>query len=99
VSFKAGKKGDSVAAVARRYRVSRAQVAEWNSVGTSARFAPGQQIIVMVSKPAAKSSRVASGKESKTAARSGASPVRAAAGSSMKATSQSTAKTRRRTER
>jgi hypothetical protein len=36
---------------------------------------------------------------SKTAARSGASPVRAAAGSSMKATSQSTAKTRRRTER
>jgi membrane-bound lytic murein transglycosylase D len=99
VSFKAGKKGDSVAAVARRYRVSRAQVAEWNSVGTSARFAPGQQIIVMVSKPAAKSSRVASGNKSKTAARSGASPVRSAAGSSVKATSQSTAKTRRRTER
>ena len=33
-SFKVGRKGDSVAAVAKRYKVSPAQVAEWNSVST-----------------------------------------------------------------
>jgi membrane-bound lytic murein transglycosylase D len=47
LTFKAGRKGDSVAAVARRYRVSKAQVAEWNSVAPSATFAPGQTIVVM----------------------------------------------------
>ena len=46
VSFKAGKKGDSVAAVARRHRVSADQVAQWNGVGTDARFRPGQTIVV-----------------------------------------------------
>ena len=51
VSFKAGKKGDSVAAVAKRHRVSAEQVAQWNSVGTDARFRPGQLIVVY--KPAA----------------------------------------------
>jgi membrane-bound lytic murein transglycosylase D len=51
VSFKAGKKGDSVVAVAKRHRVSAEQVAQWNSVGTDARFRPGQLIVVY--KPAA----------------------------------------------
>lgn len=48
VAFRAGKKGDSVAAVARRYRVSPSQVAVWNDVGTQARFKPGQTIVVML---------------------------------------------------
>ena len=48
VSFKAGRKGDSVAAVARRYRVSTAQVAQWNGVGPQARFKAGQSIVVEV---------------------------------------------------
>jgi len=48
VAFKAGAKGDSVAAVARRYRVAPAQVAEWNRVAAGARFARGQTIVVMV---------------------------------------------------
>jgi membrane-bound lytic murein transglycosylase D len=47
VSFKAGKGGDSVAAVARRHRVSAEQVAQWNDVGTDAHFKPGQSIVVM----------------------------------------------------
>ncbi len=47
ISFKVGRKGDSVAAVAKRYRVSAAQVAEWNSVSNGARFAPGQTVVVM----------------------------------------------------
>jgi membrane-bound lytic murein transglycosylase D len=48
VSFAAGKKGDSVAAVARRYRVSVTQVAAWNSTSSTARFKPGQRVVVMV---------------------------------------------------
>ena len=47
-SFKAGRKGDSVAAVARRYRVSTAQVAQWNGVSPQARFKAGQTIVVEV---------------------------------------------------
>jgi len=50
LSFKAGKKGDSVVAVAERHRVSAAQVAQWNGVDTDARFKPGQSIVVF--KPA-----------------------------------------------
>ena len=44
-SLKAGRK-DSVASVAKRYRVSPAQVAEWNDVSPTASFAPGQTIVV-----------------------------------------------------
>lgn len=52
VAFKAGKKGDSVAAVARRYRVSAAQVAQWNDVSPGASFKPGQTIVVYVAQKA-----------------------------------------------
>ena len=59
VSFKAGRKGDSVAAVARRYRVSAAQVAAWNGVEPHASFRPGQAVVVML---AAAPARHAAGK-------------------------------------
>ena len=56
--FKAGKKGDTVAAVARRYRSSPAQVAQWNASTVDGHFRPGQLITVMVpNRPAAKSAR------------------------------------------
>ena len=48
LSFKAGKKGDSVAAVAQRYRVSPAMVAQWNDTTAGARFKPGQAVVVLV---------------------------------------------------
>jgi membrane-bound lytic murein transglycosylase D len=48
VSFKASKHGDSVAAVAKRYRVSSAQVAQWNKVAANASFNPGQSVVVFV---------------------------------------------------
>jgi len=48
MTIKAGKK-DTVASVARRYRVGAAQVAQWNDVGAGAAFKPGQQIVVYVS--------------------------------------------------
>ncbi|MFO1243703.1 MAG: transglycosylase SLT domain-containing protein [Ramlibacter sp.] len=40
------RKGDSVASIARRYRLSAAQVADWNDVGASAAFKLGQQVVV-----------------------------------------------------
>jgi membrane-bound lytic murein transglycosylase D len=46
-TVKAGKH-DTVTTVARRYRVSPAQVAEWNGVGASAGFKPGQQVVVFI---------------------------------------------------
>jgi membrane-bound lytic murein transglycosylase D len=48
VVLKAGRKGDSVASVARRYRVKAADVAQWNDVAVGAAFRPGSQIVVMV---------------------------------------------------
>ncbi len=62
VSFKAGKKGDSVAAVARRHRVSAEQVAQWNGVATNARFKPGQIIVVIKPAPAKAGKRTAAAK-------------------------------------
>jgi membrane-bound lytic murein transglycosylase D len=46
-----------VAGVAKRYRVSAAQVAQWNDVGADARFRPGQTIVVVQPVAAKKSSR------------------------------------------
>ncbi len=39
-------KNDTVASIARRYRLSAAQVAGWNNVGATAAFKAGQQIVV-----------------------------------------------------
>ena len=47
VALKAGRK-DTVASVARRYRVSPAQIAQWNEVAAAAAFRPGQTILVYV---------------------------------------------------
>ncbi len=46
-SLRAGKH-DSVASVAKRFRVSTAQLAQWNDVAPSAAFKPGQTIVVFV---------------------------------------------------
>ncbi|MCB1998265.1 MAG: transglycosylase SLT domain-containing protein [Burkholderiaceae bacterium] len=60
VVFKVGKKGDSVAAVARRYRVKAVDVAQWNDVGVKARFRAGEQVVVLLP-PKKRSTRTASG--------------------------------------
>ena len=71
VTLKA-KKGETVASVARRYRVSAVQVAQWNDVGAAARFAPGQTVVVMVpARRAAAPTRV-------SATRVAAAPAKAA---------------------
>ena len=45
VSLRAGK-GESVATVARRYKLGVEQVAQWNKVSTKAGFKPGQTLVV-----------------------------------------------------
>jgi membrane-bound lytic murein transglycosylase D len=47
VSFKAGKK-DTVASIARRYRLPSAQVAQWNDLSAGAGFKPGQMVVVYI---------------------------------------------------
>jgi membrane-bound lytic murein transglycosylase D len=56
VTFKAGRRGDTVADIARRYRVSAEQVAHWNDVRVGASFRAGQNIVVMVPSKAGRSS-------------------------------------------
>ena len=78
VSLKAGRK-ESVASVAKRYRVSAAQVAQWNDVAASASFSPGQSITVYVAGKAARGAKVAKAKASPhKATRTAAAPRKAA---------------------
>jgi membrane-bound lytic murein transglycosylase D len=53
VSIKAGRKGDTVAAVAKRYKLTPAQVAQWNKTTPQGSFRPGQAIhLVLDRQPA-----------------------------------------------
>ncbi|APW42392.1 transglycosylase SLT domain-containing protein [Rhodoferax saidenbachensis] len=59
---KAGK-SDSVASVARKYKTTAANVAQWNKVGTAANFKPGQQVVLFLpAKAAGAKSAMAKGK-------------------------------------
>ena len=53
VQFKAGKNGDTLAAVARRHRVPAAQVAQWKGLAAGTRLKAGQSIVVMQAADAA----------------------------------------------
>ncbi len=78
LSLRAGRK-DSVASVAKRYRVSAAQVAQWNKVGPAASFQPGQSITVFVAGKAARGVKVAAAKgATHKATRTAAAPRKAA---------------------
>jgi membrane-bound lytic murein transglycosylase D len=59
LTLRIGRKGESVASVARRHRVSAVQVARWNDVSPRARFKAGQRVVVMVSTPAPRKARPA----------------------------------------
>jgi membrane-bound lytic murein transglycosylase D len=67
VALKAGKR-ESVASVAKRYRVSAAQVAQWNGLSAGASFRPGQSIIVYVAQKAPRSAAASSKVVRKSAA-------------------------------
>jgi len=59
VTFRAPRRGDSVAAVAHRYNVPAEHVAMWNHVGVDASFRGGQNIVVMVAAKPAPTRKVA----------------------------------------
>lgn len=65
---RAGKR-ESVATIAKRYRVSAASVAEWNRVGATAAFAPGQQVVLFTPAPAKVAGKASTRKSAKTAVR------------------------------
>jgi membrane-bound lytic murein transglycosylase D len=61
---KAGPKGESVSALARRYRVSAAQLAAWNGLSVDGRLLPGQRVVLQ---GAAVASRTAAPRPGKAA--------------------------------
>ncbi len=67
LSLKAGR-NDSVASVARRYRVSAAQVGSWNGLGSTASFKAGQTIVVFVAGKAARTAKASAVKSTRHAA-------------------------------
>jgi len=77
------RKGDSVASIATRYRVSAANVASWNKVSAGAKFATGQSVVVYTPVKAAKA---ATSTKTKTAASKGSTrkPAAKAAGGTSK---------------
>lgn len=87
-TVRAGKK-DSVASMARRYKVSADNVAQWNNVGASASFKPGQRVVVYL--PASSRSKTRSA-ATKTATRQGAQKTPTKAVKSRASTSTKTAK-------
>jgi membrane-bound lytic murein transglycosylase D len=70
VTVKVGRKGESVAALARRHRLDVAAVAQWNGVGERAVFKPGQSVVLQLPP----STRTAAAAGGRPVARSAATP-------------------------
>jgi membrane-bound lytic murein transglycosylase D len=80
-----GRQGDSVQAVARRYRVEAAQLAQWNGIAIGGRFNAGQNIVVMM--PAA---RLAAGRNLRPATRAATASTTVTKGVAAKSTTTAT---------
>jgi membrane-bound lytic murein transglycosylase D len=96
--FKAGRR-DSVASVAKRYRVSAAQVAEWNDVAVTASFKRGQSVVVYRVTSVASKSSAKSAARTKSASASKAKSSRVAARSSGKRTAKAPVRSAKATSR
>ena len=70
ISVKA-RKGDSVVSLARKYKTTPANVAEWNKVATNASFKTGQTVTLYVNASASKATNSAAGKDAGKAATGG----------------------------
>ncbi|MCB2019321.1 MAG: transglycosylase SLT domain-containing protein [Burkholderiaceae bacterium] len=97
-TVKAGRK-DSVASVAKRYRVSAAQVAEWNNVAVTASFKRGQRVVVYRPVKVASKSASRSAKRTKSASASKAKSSRVAARSSGKRAAKAPVRSAKATSR
>ncbi|WP_374565372.1 transglycosylase SLT domain-containing protein [Ideonella sp.] len=73
LTLRAGKKGETVASVAQRYRVSASQVAQWNKTSATGHFKAGSSIVVYVSGRAA--TRVAAAPAKSSSGKAAARPV------------------------
>ena len=73
------RKGETVASIARRYSVSAASVATWNTVGVTSSFKSGQSVVLNLpvkSRPAARAVATSAGKSAgKVAAKSAGRPL------------------------
>ena len=81
--------GDTVARLAKRYRVPAAELAAWNGVSASSRFARGQQVVVYTRaavRPAAK--QTAQAKKSGGTRQTAKAPVRASSKTPVKVAKQ-----------
>ncbi|UUX97738.1 transglycosylase SLT domain-containing protein [Aquabacterium sp. J223] len=81
VTVKVGRKGESVAALARRHRLDAALVAQWNGVGERSTFKPGQSVVLQLplssrtaARPAARTTAATGGRRAVTV--QAAKPVR-----------------------
>ena len=78
VALRAGKR-DTVASVAKRYKVSAAQVAGWNKVAANAQFKPGSTVLVFVPQKRGGQAVAAKGSKRATAVASARSGKKTAA--------------------
>jgi membrane-bound lytic murein transglycosylase D len=86
VAFRVGKRGDTVANVAKRYRVSTAQVAQWNKVSATSKFGKGVTVVVWVpNKPGKASARAGSVNKATLASAKGKPASKATAGKKAQA--------------
>jgi membrane-bound lytic murein transglycosylase D len=79
IAWRVGQRGDTVAAVAKRYRVSPGQVAQWNKVAANGKFSKGSTVVVWVpNKPSKAVARAGGGKKTMMASNKGRAIVKAA---------------------
>ncbi len=79
LSFKAGRQGESVAELARRYRLTPAQIDSWNGLGGKDRLKAGQVVVLMLAEPSVRRTKaVAAAKPKATAQASAPAPYRPA---------------------
>jgi len=73
LTVRANRKGETVAAIAKRYGVSASQVAQWNKVGVNSQFRPSASVVLYL--PTKAATRVASTTSKGSGARPAARPV------------------------
>jgi membrane-bound lytic murein transglycosylase D len=95
VVFKA-RRGETVASIAKRYRLSAAQVAQWNRTHVNARFAAGQAVAVFVPVRAARVERTVASAQGKPkaylAVAKSKAPIQASPKAATRAPAKSTSK-------
>ena len=88
------RKGETVASVAKRYKLSASSVADWNKISASSAFKAGQQVVVYLPIKAKKGRMLAAGKNSGRKSISAKSSSKNATKTSAKTSAKSSTKTK-----